>query len=60
MKTSDKTSESNAKPLSAYERKMARERPGLISKAVLDAVAKEHGSYFFTQEKKSSPSHSPR
>ena len=32
--------------LSAYERKMARQRPEFISQDVLDKVVREHSSFF--------------
>ncbi len=39
--------------LSAYERKMARRKPGLLPQDILDSVAREHGEYLRGLHKRS-------
>ncbi|MDU8588500.1 hypothetical protein, partial [Pseudomonas syringae] len=40
---------------SAYERKMARHKPGLLPQALLDDVAREHGEYLRGLRKRAEP-----
>ena len=47
-----KTADQRPTGPSAYERKMARQRPHLISQATLDSVARENAEYLIDLGKK--------
>ncbi|WP_017736515.1 hypothetical protein [Pseudomonas sp. CBZ-4] len=46
MANTDIHSDGKKSTLSAYERKMARQRPEFISQDLLDKVVREHSAFF--------------
>jgi hypothetical protein len=56
MTTADIRSDDKKNQLSAFERKMARQRPAFLSQDVLDKVVREHTSYFKAMSMDKNPS----